>query len=259
MIVFAAIVPHPPASIPEIGRKEEFARMQKTLGSMEILREDLEASRPDVIILISPHAPIDPYSFVINSKSILRGSLHEFGDHRFFEFKNDIGVAELINYACLANEMPAYLHRNLLDHGAIVPLLHLTKNIHPHVVHLSYSMLSFQMHYRYGEIIGQLSEKSSKRIAIIASGDLSHRLSENAPAGFSPSAKFFDQRVIESLGSGDMATLLGLRHEYVEDVAECGLRSFLILLGALHDKNFIFNMLSYEAPSGVGYLVARFV
>lgn len=257
MLVFAAIVPHPPVSVEQIGNEEEMGAMQKTLHGFSSLRRGLEEARPDVVIVISPHAPIDPYAFVMNSQSSLRGNLQEFGFDSVFEFKNDIGIVESLEYACQMNEMPAYAHPNFLDHGAIIPLYHLLQNIHPHVVHLSFSMLSLETHYLYGKILARVYEDSPKRIAIIASGDLSHRLSQDAPAGYFPSAKFFDQRVIEALGRNDMATLMGLRGEYIEDAAECGLRSFMILLGALHDKDHKFDLISYEAPFGVGYLVAR--
>ncbi len=36
-----------------------------------------------------------------------------------------------------------------------------------------------------------------RRVAFIASGDLSHRLKPEAPAGFNPSAHFFDEEVID--------------------------------------------------------------
>ena len=259
MIVFAAIVPHPPTSVEGIGTKEEIAAVQKTVDSFDVLREDLENLRPDVVVIISPHAPIEPYVFAINASNPLRGNFGAFHIGKAFSLRNDLNLLDEIEYASSMNEISIHRYPSLMDHGALVPIHHLLKRINPHVLHLSFSLLSFQSHYAYGEMLGKVFENTDKRIAIIASGDLSHRLLPNSPAGYSPAAKFFDERLIESLGQGDLASILHLREENVHDAAECGLRSFLIMLGAIRDKKTNFQLLSYEYPFGIGYLVARFL
>lgn len=259
MIVFTAIVPHPPMSIPGIGSREDLLALQKTLLAFDTLRQDLESARPDVVIIISPHAPLEPYHFVINSASVLAGDLSQFGVDIAAHFRNDSEIAELIEYACEQDEIPVHMHEHALDHGAMVPFYHLLKNINPHVVHLSFSFLDLKTHYIYGELIKTVCEASHKRIAIIASGDLSHRLTPDAPAGYSPQAKFFDRRIIESLGELDHGRIFDIHRESSEEAAECGLRSFVILLGTIHGSDCQFDLLSYEHPFGIGYLVARYV
>jgi aromatic ring-opening dioxygenase LigB subunit len=257
MLVFGAIMPHPPVSVPGIGNQEEIEKLKKTLNAFEILREGLENARPDIVVVISPHAKLEPYSFVVNSETPLRGSLQQFGIDQVFDFKNDLDIAEQIVYACNSNEIPAHLHPGLLDHGALIPLYHLMKNIHPHVVHLSFSMMNFQMHCRYGDLLGKIFDSTPKRIAVIASGDLSHKLNPNAPAGFSERAKFFDQQILESLGCKNYSVIIGMQESFIEEMAECGLRSIVILMCILQGKDYTFNLLSYEGPFGIGYLTAR--
>ena len=46
MIVFAAIVPHPPTSIEGIGTKQELAAVKKTIDSFAMLREDWKIRDP---------------------------------------------------------------------------------------------------------------------------------------------------------------------------------------------------------------------
>lgn len=261
MIVFAAIVPHPPESIPGIGKKEDFEKIKKTLNSFDILREGLEKARPDTILIISPHAHMEPYSFVINSASDLKGGFSKFGLDETMSFKNDIEIADKISYRCQMDDVPAHLHPSFIDHGTLVPLFHLTKNINVKVIHLSFSLMSYERHYNYGQVIGKIIDdiNLNRRVAIIASGDLSHRLAPDAPAGFSPEAVEFDRRIIHYLGNNDLANILGLDKTSVEEVAECGLRSILVLLGALHEKKHSFELLSYEGPFGVGYLTARLI
>jgi AmmeMemoRadiSam system protein B len=260
MIVFAAIAPHPPLSIPGIGSQKDFEVLRRTLEAYETLREGLEKANPDVILVVSPHGHMEPYSFVINSASDLVGSFSDFSLDETMSFKNDLDVAEKIAYATQMDEIDAHLHADFLDHGSLVPLYHLTKNIHPKVIHLSFSMMSYQRHFRYGEVIRNIIENDeTRRVAIIASGDLSHRLTAVSPAGFSPNAIDFDRAVIRLLGSNDVASLMGMEQKVIEEAAECGMRSIMIMLGILSGKKYDFQLLSYEYPFGIGHLTARLV
>ena len=99
----------------------------------------------------------------------------------------------------------------------------------------------------------------NSKIALIASGDLSHCLKEDGPYGFHPQGPKFDKNLIESLKKKDVANFLKLDEIYPE-AGECGLRSFSFVLGILEAAkiNWQPEILSYEAPFGVGYLVANF-
>jgi aromatic ring-opening dioxygenase LigB subunit len=258
MIVFSAMMPHPPMSIPGIGSPDDFKDIPATLEAFEKLRIELENADPDTIVIISPHAHLEPYAFIVNSESDLRGDLSKFGLEDIYEFKNNIEIADKIDYACLMNEIPCLLRSELLDYGSLIPLFYLTKNIKPKIVHLSFSLMTYERHYRYGEIIQKVIDSDdTQRVAVIASGDLSHRLTTNAPIDFSPNAKDFDHSVMRFLGSNDLASLMGMDPEMIKDASECGLRSFIVLLGILHEKKYKFELLSYEAPFGIGYMTAR--
>jgi AmmeMemoRadiSam system protein A len=56
----------------------------------------------------------------------------------------------------------------------------------------------------------------------------------------------------------DAQALLKIEPEVLEDGAECGLRSILFLLGVLTKTEHKTNVLSYEGPFGVGYMVATY-
>lgn len=259
MIVFAAIVPHPPASVRGIGNKRELKELGKTIEAMDKLRLELERTSPDTVIIISPHARLEKIAFNVNSAVSLRGGFTQFGLDLMLEFEND---AEIVNALALAGEFsdfPVHLQQSYLDHGTLVPLFHLMKNIKPKIVQLSFSLLDFATHYRYGEILENICEKTDKRVAIVASGDLSHRLLPNSPAGYSPKSALFDKRLMGILRKQDFAAIQALQKESIEEAAECGLRAFVILLGALSMEKREFKLLSYEYPFGIGHLVARFL
>lgn len=255
MLSITCITPHPPVIIPGIGRPADLSVVQKTIEAMEKLRENLEEANPDTILIISPHAPTNTNGFLINSDAELKGSLIDFGLDEDFSFKNDYDLMEKIGYHADMGGILVHFHSSFLDHGALVPLYYLTKNLKPKLVPCSFSFLDFKTHYRYGEIIRKVIDKSDEKIAVVASGDLSHRLTPDAPAGYSPKGKKFDEKLIGLLSKNDINGILNLDPELIEEAGECGLRSIIILLGILKGK-YEFNRLNYEGPFGVGYLTA---
>ena len=145
------------------------------------------------------------------------------------------------------------------DWGFNVPLHFLAKDVRGIEVkaHLT-DFESPKVHFERGkELIKNL--EYVKRLAWIASGDMSHKLKENGPYGLHPSGPKFDQRFIKLLKGKDIQAILNLPERLVEEAGECGLRSFCMLLGALGEakKKWQPEILSYEAPFGVGYLTAN--
>ncbi len=150
------------------------------------------------------------------------------------------------------------------DWGFNVPLHFLAKDlknkkIKPYLTDFE----SPAVHFERGKKIGAGLPKNEK-VAWIASGDMSHKLKEDGPYGLHPSGPEFDRKFIELLKAKDVAGILHLDERLVEEAGECGLRSFCMLLGALEahsaSSGQAWNpeILSYEGPFGVGYLVADF-
>lgn len=146
------------------------------------------------------------------------------------------------------------------DWGFNVPLHFLAKNlknkqIKPYLTDFE----SPEVHFQRGKKIATTLPKN-KQVAWIASGDMSHKLSKDGPYGLHPSGPEFDRKFIELLKSKDVAGILHLDDQLVEEAGECGLRSFCMLLGALEESKIHWSpkILSYEGPFGVGYLVANF-
>jgi aromatic ring-opening dioxygenase LigB subunit len=259
MIVFNAICPHPPILIPNIG-KDNLNKIKNTVNAMKELEVELYASKPDVILIISPHGEIIPDAFCLNLNSEYTAGFEEFGDFTTkMEFKSSPMLALHLRER-VENEFPMVLSSmDRLDHGVGVPLYYLTKHLkNIEVIPLSYSLLDYQKHFEFGQLLKRELVKSEKRVAVIASGDLSHALTKGAPAGFSPKGEEFDQKLIALLKRQDFRGVLKLNHKLIEEAAECGLRSIIILLGIIEEYKNEVNILSYEGPFGVGYLVAEF-
>ncbi|MBU0598321.1 AmmeMemoRadiSam system protein B [Patescibacteria group bacterium] len=260
MLVFSAITPHPPIIIPEIG-KQNLRFIEKTVKSMERLAEDIYAAKPDTIIIISPHGPMLSDAFAINMSPQFTISFKNFGDLSInLTINGDVGLIHHYK-EIMETKIPVVLANQAeLDHGAGVPLYFLTKNLDKKkikIVPISFSMLDYQSHYEFGRKLQEDILNDTKRIAVIASGDLSHRLTKDAPAGFSHWAEKFDKTIIEKVTNQDHNGLKSLDEDFIEEAGECGLRSIIILQGILNSIKYKTDIYSYEGPFGVGYLVAN--
>jgi aromatic ring-opening dioxygenase LigB subunit len=68
----------------------------------------------------------------------------------------------------------------------------------------------------------------------------------------------FDDLIYENLDKFDPENILYVDEDLQETAGECGYRSLLILLGAIDGLQPKPEVISYEHPFGVGYLVADF-
>ncbi len=260
-LVFSAVVPHPPLLIPNIG-KDELKKIEATKAALEKLEEDLYLSKPEVILIISPHGSLFKDAFCVNAHTHFESNFGEFGDmDTKLAWKGSDFLAAKLGHMANEAKIPLQLiSEDHLDHGASVPLFYLTQHLPDvKILPIGYSMLDNKSHLNFGELIKEFIMDSGKRVAIIASGDLSHGLTTDSPAGFSKVGQEFDNKIIELLETRNTTGYANIDIKFVEEAAECGYRSFLILLGIMKDMNYTFKNYSYEGPFGVGYLVGNFV
>lgn len=260
-LVFAAFTPHTPLIIPQIG-KEHRSLLAKTEASFSYLADELYSSKPDTILIISAHAALLPDAFTLNLNPTFSVSFFDFGDVvTKLSFKSDVGLTHHIKEKLETKESLVLTSQEELDHGIGVPLYSLLKPFGskaPKIIPLMYSMLDFEHHFSFGIKLQQEILNSTKRIAIIASGELSHRLTKKSPAGFSAEGKKFDLELQKLLQKKDIQTIVKMPAPFVTKAGECGFRSLLILLGILNSMNYDYRQLSYEAPFGIGYLTSYF-
>lgn len=260
-LVFSAISPHPPIIIPSIG-KDETKKVEATIAAMKELEGSMYVTQPDVVFIISPHSLMTQESFSVNLANEFKSNLSEFGyEEKEKKYKCEIELISKIKEEADKQNIPVnILNQPMLDHGVCVPLYFLTQHLpNIKIVPVSFSLLSFEKHFAFGNLLKKVAFESNKRVAVIASGDLSHRLTTNAPAGYSPQGKTFDHLLVKSLEENKIGEVLKLNAQLIEDAGECGLRSIIILLGAISNLNYIFKKISYEGPYGVGYLVGEFM
>jgi MEMO1 family protein len=259
-LVFAAITPHPPLLLPTIG-KEAVKKVEKTKLALEQLERELYTTHPEIIIVISPHGSYFNDAFTMNIAPEYTTDFREFGDlSTRLKFKGEMNISSLIRESSKEKKYPTgMISEPNLDHGSAVPLYFLAQHLqNVPIIPLGFCDLDWKTHLDFGQIIKERALETNKRVAVIASGDLSHALITDAPAGFNPAGPEFDQKIQELLASNNVAGMLQLDPKFVADAAECGFRSFLMLMGVLQGIEHTYNSLCYEGPFGVGYLTANF-
>lgn len=260
-IVFAAVSPHAPVLIPEIG-KDNLKKLAKTQHALEQLEQDFYAAKPDSVLVISPHGKIFDDAFNINLNSDYTAGFKEFGDFGLeLKFKSDYMTIQEIRAADESNKkFPLVLTSEPeIDHGFSIPLYYLTKHLkNIPIIPITYSALDYKEHFAFGQFVYQQLAKINKRFAVVASGDLSHKLTKDSPGGYSAEGKKFDKKIVDLLKKNDFQGILNIEPELIKAAGECGLRSILILAGMIESLNTSAEVLSYEGPFGVGYLVSNF-
>jgi AmmeMemoRadiSam system protein A len=261
-VVGAVIVPHPPLILSEVGRGEE-KRIQKTLDAFREAARRVAAHRPETIVLTSPHAALYSDYFHISPGDGARGDMRAFGvsgPETVCSYD-----AAFVRELCRASDeagLPAGTEGGRggnLDHGTVVPLRFINEIYDDYkLVRIGLSGLSPLEHYRLGKLIAGTARKLDRRTVFIASGDLSHNLLAEGPSGFAEEGPAFDSQVTAAMEEGDFLRFLRFDEGFCESAAECGLRSFQIMAGALDGKAVRSALLSYEGPFGVGYGVAAF-
>ncbi|HVV70500.1 MAG TPA: class III extradiol ring-cleavage dioxygenase family protein, partial [Verrucomicrobiae bacterium] len=257
-VVFAALMPHPPILIPAVGRKQ-LKSASGTVAGMRLAALRLNRRQPETVVVISPHSPRKPSHFGLWSDSRLSGSFSRFGAPLVgLEFLNDLAlVAELEAQARRVGIRTWEINTQPLDHGALVPLWYLAEEgwRGPAAV-LSLNYQGEGCLREFGRALHRAAIRLGRRIAVIASGDLSHRLTLDAPAGYEPRARDFDREFIVCLRQGAYRDLEKVNPKLRNVAGEDALDSTLVAVAAANWEATGHEVLSYEGPFGVGYGVA---
>lgn len=258
----AFIVPHPPLIVPEVGRGEE-KKIKDTIDAYQEASRQIASASPKTIIIITPHSVMYGDYIHISPGEGAQGDFGSFGtpevsmyqsyDTEFVSKLCEIAFQEGVAAGTLGERNTA------LDHGVLVPLYFLKKYLQDFkIVRVAISGMSYMTHYKLGQCIAKTAEAIGRDIAVVASGDLSHKLKDYGPYGYAKEGPKFDKQLTDALKTADFIKLLGFDEYFCEAAGECGLRSFITMAGALDGKAVDSEFLSYEGPFGVGYAVCGY-
>ena len=89
MIAYAALSPHPPLIVPEIGGSR-LKEVQSTVDGMQQMARELAASSPETIVFLTPHGNVFADALSSLGQPILKGDLANFGARQKWQVSNDL-------------------------------------------------------------------------------------------------------------------------------------------------------------------------
>ena len=256
----AVFMCHAPIVIPPLGGNRA-GQCAATTKAMFKAAEELAGTAPDRVIVLNPHLIPYPDAYVCYATSPrINGSFKAFGRPDLkIEFPSEKPFYNYLSQCAADNHFAIeIIDDGDMDHGAAVPLWFLeAAGFKGPVCVIGFPWKSSQKaHISFGRFLKQACDGYEGSTAIIASGDMSHRLQSGAPSGFHPKAHVFDETFTELVRDGKLAEASQLPSDLRDLAAEDSSESMAITAGALGDTVDNAKLLSYEAPFGVGYLVA---
>lgn len=258
-LCFAAVTPHPPLLLPSVG-KDKIDHIGKTKQALETLEQELYVSKPQLILVLSAHGSLFHDAFSINAHTQFTATFEHFGDLiTKFTWPGSPDFAAKISHAAKQTDLPIQLvSEERIDHGTSIPLSYLTAHLEGmKVLPIGYSGLDHTQHVAFGSLLKEVILETEKRVAVIASGDLSHI--DVKESSLSTRHLPFDGTLQTFLEQKRTDEIISINEQAVAEANQCGYHSILILLGILRDMGYTFRTLSYECPFGVGYLVGQFM
>ncbi len=256
------LLPHSPLLIPEIGRAN-FHFLERTITAYNQAGQAFKESGIETAIIISPHSFSQEKALTMNVAPEMKVSLKDFGFlPAKISFPGDALLADQIKNSLHGEYVLSLISEPILDYGSAIPA-YLLRSFIPDlklVVLSPASELSPEEHFQFGKRLAAILEASDKKIAVIASGDMSHRLKKKSPGGYSPKGAKFDNRLIEYLSEPETASenILKLDPKLIAGAGECGLKPLTIALGVLDGRKYRTQVLAYQTDFGIGYLSLEF-
>ena len=270
MVKFGALLPHAPISVLGVGQAADLEQLKETTKAMGQIDRMLAQDPPETLVVFTPHGTVYADVIIVYSDRILSGGLERFGLDRRWEWETDLDLVKKIAEFGAAMGLPVFPMEHAqasqgrfgegLDHGVLVPLsffdpawASLVK-----LVVIPLSFLPFEELYQFGKTVQTAAAELGRKVAVIASGDLSHCLRPGAPVPYDPRGKEFDHKLVGLIKEGAVKPFFHMDQVLLEKAAECGFRSLIMLLGAMDGIEFESKVHSYQGPFGVGYAVASF-
>lgn len=266
-IIGAAFFPHPPIVLPEVGRGQERAA-SATIDGMTELAGLVAALKPEVIAVMTPHGPAFSDVIAVGSSPELTGTMEQFSAPQVSITKkvhlglmnafvaemelSEVDAAKLDGAALVRLKL-----KPVLDHGTLVPLYFIEKKYKDYdILHIAPGGLPLRKQFLAGQALARAAETTGLRVLVLASGDMSHKLSTTGPYGFDEAGPKFDSLVVDAVKRGEPGRILAIDPVLARKAGECGWKPAVFALGALDGHGIESRFISYEGPFGVGYMTA---
>jgi aromatic ring-opening dioxygenase LigB subunit len=253
--VFAAIAPH---GGPVFDRPEAPTRQ-----AMDELGRRFRASKPEAVIVLTPHGVHVDGQFAVVRSVRLEGDASQWTDaDTHYEGPGDPELADLCIRALADEGLPvtgltfgataAGSSTMPLDWGALIPLWFMRA---PAVVVSPCRELSNDEHVRAG--VALAAATGERRVALIASADHGHGHTVDGPYGFAAESATYDAQIVELIEGNRLAELAAWDPAFALAAKADSFWQLLMLHGALAGS-WQAELLSYEVPTYFGMACAAF-
>ena len=283
-VVFGAVAPHGFTIIPEMSEDAEGGL--KTRAAMEELQRRITAAAPDVVVIAGPHGFRVEGAICLADVGRGAGTLRWKGRQIEMNVPVDGALTDAIARVAETKGIPiaragyAGNRRDQavipIDWGVITPLWYAGHGRNmagaghvladppdsdqgpPVVIATPSRSLPRENLIAFGHAIAEAAEADGRRVAFIASCDWGHRHREDGPYGFHEASARVDRTIVDAINSGDLRRLLTLSDQDAADAAIDGLWQLLMLAGVLERVPLAGDLISYEAPTYYGMIVATY-
>jgi aromatic ring-opening dioxygenase LigB subunit len=268
-LVFAAIAPHGGLAIADACTPDERMLAAATRAGMEELGRLFADTRPEAVIVATPHNVHIANALGVVVAGRVAGQLAGAPPSVALDVPSANDLAWLVLEALAAAEVPSVgvsFGSNdpetavaPMDWGVLIPLWFMGGRHDPPVplvVVTPARDLPAEAHIAAGAAIAQAAETSGRRVAFIASADHGHAHVEDGPYGYHPSADKYDALICELVRTDALDRLSEIPADLVEEAKADSWWQLLILHGATAGWNG--RLISYEAPTYFGMLTAAY-
>lgn len=237
-VIAAGLVAH----VPTLSRPEITPAFQRTLVEGEhALGEQLRALKPDLWVVISTHW-VSTFNWFATCQERHRGlcvadEAPDLIPGAPYDYPGDAQFGRALVDAWKDGGLPAVRNESphyCWDYGTWVPMSHLDPQAQVAVVGVPVVLMAdLDECRRAGEAIHASAKRLGRKAVVLASSALTHALvrgRQNEPA---PERRLADDRAIERLLAGDIASLQNELPQYAKSaVLEMGGRAIATMLGA---------------------------
>lgn len=256
-IAFAAKITHVPSMyLSELDGPHKGCRAAAIAGHQEISRRCRELG-VDTIVVFDTHWLVNS-GYHINSAPHFKGlytsnELPHFIKNLPYEYDGNPELGDLIAAAATAAGVHTRAHAATslpLEYGTLVPMRYMNSDRAFKVVSVSAmcTVHDLQDSAKLGAALRETVERDyAGKVAIFASGSLSHRFAQNGVADqylhkvWSPFLEEMDHQVLELWQAGDWRTFTAMLPEYAE---KCHGEGFM------HDTAMLLGALGWDAYTG---------
>ncbi len=270
-LVFGAIAPHGGLAVTEACSPEEMELAHATRSGMEELGREFAATRPDVVVVATPHNVHVSGAFAVVVAGRVAGNLDGTPRPVALDVPSDLTLAWLVLEALVAEGLPTVgvsfgsndpsIAVAPMDWGVLIPLWFMGGRHDPPlpvVVVAPSRDLPPSDHVRAGGAIEAAAVASGRRVAFVASADHGHAHRADGPYGYHSDARVYDELVCELVRGDRLSGLLEIPSSLVEQAKADSWWQMLMLHGAM-GEGWRGRLISYEAPTYFGMLTAAYL